>query len=312
MAAFFMVSGFFAALLLGSRDAATFYRQRLSNVTIPLISGLVLLNPLTLWLIFRHHNPAAFPDAGFVEIVRAVLADTEGMQGPLVWHLHLWFLFSLTFYVLMAVPAALVLRSDWLNRKLDRAFGALPALVIPAAIAICVAVGVVFMRAVSEVTVDRYAEIWLIRVTLSYWPFYLLGMLLFWRRTEWDRIHRIDPLTFALALAAYVLAEQTKIIPGFDQGSEAIRIFAESLVRCAVIFTLLFGFRALLDKQTAVGSFLADSIYTVYIFHFVTIYLIATFIIDTSGNSPWAFFAVAVLTCVVTFSLHQWVIKRSR
>jgi glucan biosynthesis protein C len=309
MSVFFMVSGFFASLLLQSREAKVFYIQRITNVVIPLVTALLLLNPLTLILVFHFHNSSVASDEVISKTIAAVFGQSSNASGPLVWHLHLWFLFSLTFYILMAFPMRRLLLRDRFNRVLDLCGESLPAFVYPAFIALLVAIAVVLMRLVAEVLENWTGESWLVRITLGYWPFYLLGMTLYWRRLDWDKVHRLDPLTFVLSLAAYALFWQLEASSISGNFAEAVRIFALTLARCGMIFLLLYLFRALFNRQTVIGAELSDSIYTVYIFHFLVIYLIASILLGTPNNSPVAFFTVSVITAIATFSLHRFVIR---
>jgi len=52
MATFFVISGFFGVLLLDRRGARSFLGHRAQGLAIPFLAGVMLLNPVTLWLIY--------------------------------------------------------------------------------------------------------------------------------------------------------------------------------------------------------------------------------------------------------------------
>ncbi len=314
MAVFFVASGFFAALLFRRRPLRVFLTTRAQALVVPLISGLVLLNPVTLLLIVQYHNGPAVQGMAPGEILASALTHTMPLSGPVVWHLHLWFLFSLIVYVALTPVVMPVLSARWLQAALDRVFAAIPRGILPLAIGVTLAVGVVAMRTLAVAVVPAAGEIWLIRVTMDYLPYFLLGLLLFLRPQEWDGIHRIDPALCLCAAAVYIGGPWVGALSGSEQIVGALSLAGLALVRCAVIFALLAVFRRYLNFHTPLSAFLAQSIYTVYIFHFLAIYTVASVasalpIRDDSGTF---FLLVAGLTYALTFVLHRQLIGRHR
>jgi glucans biosynthesis protein C len=115
MPVFFMMAGFFAALLIQKRGGWAFAKNRLVRIALPLVLFLPILSGLTLWIIADavanviHKSP-------FLGFVQMMMTMPEPPQAPLNT-MHLWFLYHLLFfyvltYVLKTLLGAKVL--DWL------------------------------------------------------------------------------------------------------------------------------------------------------------------------------------------------------
>lgn len=312
MAAFFLVSGYLSVLLLAQRDTAAYLRHRLIALLVPLVAGLVLLNPLTLWLVARHHNDLAALGVGFREVMAVALAGGRGLEGQFVWHLHLWFLISLSVYVLLAPALSRALQAPAVGRGLDATLGRLPAWAVAPALALATAAAVAGARILVKLAVDPVlGDVWLIRVTLAYLPFFVLGMLLFLRGREWACVHRIDPVTLGLGIGLYLGARALAEAGGPQALADLGRILATALIRCGIIFALLWLFRALFDRPGAASRLVSESIYSVYLFHYLAIYAVATLLGLGRTGSAAEFFAIAGLVLALTLALHLGAIAQS-
>ena len=111
MPVFFLLSGFFSALLWQRRGIRAFRRQRLQRVGIPLLAGCLTIIPATVWLLKLIANQ------------RNAITDVYDQLTPLatpfvfVAHMgHLWFLWYLliiAFVFIGAAKAGLAFRSPW-------------------------------------------------------------------------------------------------------------------------------------------------------------------------------------------------------
>lgn len=272
MGTFFAVSGYFGALLLSRRNVATFLRSRVQALGIPLVFGLLVLNPLTFVLIDR------FPESG----------------DHFAWHLHLWFLVSLLCYTCMAplllrlIPALPV--------------PSIPPVLQPVAVALAVTLAVVALRAVFAVALEPLGAPWLVRTTLAYAPYYAMGLVLFRHPQLWARLHRVDPLLIGLAALAWL-----------PDGGTLLDIVKRELTVCAAFFALLWAFRRLWDFHSPVGGAISNAAYTIYLFHFLFIYLIGNLAVGAFPvGAPWFFALVCTATMAATFAIHVGLVRRSR
>ena len=147
MGTFFAVSGFFGALLLTRYPVERFLRERLTALTIPLLTCLVLLNPITLWLVYRLHNAQRpCPALRGLWIVMQSFDGANQLSGAIIWHLHLWFLISLAFYCLTAPWVLRLLTRAGKSRFLSEAFQIIPQQFHALLVALAVAALVIFFR----------------------------------------------------------------------------------------------------------------------------------------------------------------------
>lgn len=103
MPAFFLIAGYFAAMLLSRRDRATWFTSRLQRLGIPLISASLTLIPIQLF-IYAIGNAGSFGQA--VELFQRRIVT----PSP-AWISHLWFLYDLIIYsAIVAVAWPIVAR----------------------------------------------------------------------------------------------------------------------------------------------------------------------------------------------------------
>lgn len=83
-------------MVASKQTAAGYWRGRVLLILVPLLTTLVTLVPTTNYLIHLWHNEPMTPRTYFLERGWA-----RSSLGKDVWHLHLWFLFSLFAYAVV-------------------------------------------------------------------------------------------------------------------------------------------------------------------------------------------------------------------
>lgn len=309
MGTFFAISGFFAVMLLLKRGVIGFLRHRMRSLAIPFVAGVVILNPITLWVVYRLKNgPVSLLDLPEILAI-AIGSDTQSeVIGTIVWHLHLWFLAVLLIYMI-ATPVMLPLidkicRLAFLRRLLSRISPAWT----PLAIAVGVAVAVVIMRAVSKLTLRPLDAPWIIEGMLLYWPYFLLGQVLYREPVIWERVHRLDPL---LLLAALFFILLQGWVPEGGMPAKVIYSASLSLNACLSFFALLWLFRRHVDSSRPPLRLLSDATYSIYIFHYLVIYVLGTALIPIMGNgSVMLFIIISAGTFLGGIAIHVGLIAR--
>jgi glucans biosynthesis protein C len=126
MPAFFVLAGFFAALLVEKRGVWATYKNRLARVAAPLAAGAVTVLPVALWFMVLFAFAVRFGTQDLVpnkEHVRVFSqeAAARGMSMDGVFLGHLWFLYYLCwFYLLIPVCRFIVSCGRSLEPKLKR------------------------------------------------------------------------------------------------------------------------------------------------------------------------------------------------
>lgn len=303
MALFFLISGYLGALLLKKNNTTNFLKGRLTNLSIPLMAGIFLLNPITFWLMYEYID-------GKPSIDRVLSIYSSGTEQRfkdiiVIWHLHLWFLFSLIFYVAMAalVKNPISIAGSHIenylsnNQRIIKITGLISITLITTA-----SVGLILaFKGIETVTGDLP---WIIRITLQYTPFYITGMLLYHSPTYFKSIKNTNYTLGALVIISYVY---------FNHYSENSILSTITLI-CArawiCFFMLDIGYRFLNIKNKAT-ALLSESIYTVYIFHFIIIYLISVTIFTNINISIAIFMAISTATIITCLGIHIYIIRKS-
>ena len=301
MEAFFVISGFLAYMLLKKYGAKVTVKKRLLAIGVPFVTALVLLNPLTNHLIYTYHNgPIPFADylAG---------KETSGAKGPMNWHLHLWFLLALFIYSLLA-PAA--------ERLVDKAlatvkFAVRPPGMVFLAMSVGMMVACLGSRIGFELVKDSLpsSSHYVIRSIGNFLPFYILGMLLFASPRLREVFSSVHPIQ--LVVSCFLLFVVTRF-GGEDPGRmvEVVILSLQTYVAMTLSSLLFWVAGKWVRGENETARRLSDAAYSVYLFHFLSIYLFAHLLRGVVPSSMILLGLVAVSTFVATLFLHRFVIQR--
>lgn len=301
MATFFLISGYFAAMLMTRRGSAGFLKARVVAVGVPAVVCLLLLNP-----------PTSYLKEAFLQGWIDPASFVEGVFGPdYDWFLHLWFLFALVVYVLAAPPLAWAMRAahlgpaiGWLDQRLG--WGLFPLL------ALAGGAGVVAGRGFSSVVLVPALPAHLAEVTLltfHYAPFFALGFLAHGCQPLFERLHTVPVVTGAAVGGLWLLVAGTDG-QGGSMAEEALYYFARGATNICLIGTLLVVFRRLVSGPSRIVSRLTGAVYSIYLFHYLAIIAIALLIRPYIENAYALFATTIVLTFIITYALHELVIAR--
>ena len=120
MPLFFLLAGFFAALLVEKRGLAGTYRDRAARVLSPLVAGAITVVPITLFgmlgliIAIRFSVMQLLPERDQLDTLKREL-EAAGAPVDKITILHLWFLLYLCYFYLL-LPACM-----WLVRRSEPA-----------------------------------------------------------------------------------------------------------------------------------------------------------------------------------------------
>lgn len=308
MEAFFIVSGFLSLMLVRKYGGRKTVLKRLTTIGIPLAATLTLLNPVTNYLIYTYHNGHISVISYFAE------GSIQDPIGPMVWHLHLWFLFALIAYGLITpllarsvdqITVTLTKTRRLANdpeRQLLMLFSAVPLA--------CLA-----MRAVFELSLDQALTSsplrFVVRATFQYLPFFFFGMILyanprllenFYSRSRWIQLGISVALLFG---ARFAFDHLPKII------SEAAVLVSEAYFSIIASSFLFKFFRWLVPAENQVYRYMSDASYSVYLFHFALIYVGAWGLRPILTDGHLLYLSVIVWTFGSALLIHSFIIARS-
>jgi glucans biosynthesis protein C len=307
MPAFFMVAGYFAAMLLARRPPLDWLRSRFVRLGVPFLTGLVVLAPPQLFFVDLKDaltGVLTMPDA----MDKAAHDVTHPGFG---WIMHLWFLPALLAYsTLIALTLALVQANGWspqLRSAGDvlRRHGsfALPAVLVFAMLwEVAIALSHVSLLAMPSALafllahgVDPY---------LRYLPFFLLGMVL--RAVPdlrpsliWQGGWTMPLFGAAAAISASLLRGRTglglEILYNATDAVAAI-LMSAVLIGCATRFW---------NRPSRTVDRVVDASFTIYLLHHPLIYALVTLFLLVAWPPAIEFAIVCLATLSLSYGAHR-------
>lgn len=282
MQVFFVMSGFFAALLYDRRGLDGMTRNRFHRVVLPLVVGwLVLFPPTMTAMLCGMAQRAGYPPGQAVLTwwTSGRFAWTEdGSLGAnlfFVGPLHLWFLYLLCLFYAAAMIAVLLGKVgrgavgravNWLYRALWTT-----RLILPASIALSYATLMLHPAGMFSQEFPLFLPNPL--AMLGFGPFFAFGWLLHRNPEYLDRFRRWPVAT--LAVAAVLIVVYLRQLGTFFEGVEGAKTWVAA-TGAAIPWLCTFGFIGLFQRYfgrpSATMRYLSDSAYWVYLAHLPLVY----------------------------------------
>jgi glucan biosynthesis protein C len=292
MPLFFVVAGFFAAMLLNKRGMGGLILNRLRRIGLPLVifcplviaamsystlqAAAYVQNPSPVLLMIRQFSQMANPPA---------LPPGTG---------HLWFLYYLLFfYVLTWVARSLELgKPGSFVRGLNPAWQLVlfPLLLVPALASV---------SAPHPAPESLFPQFWAFGF---YGPFFAFGYLLFGHEALIERFRRFVPWLLLASLALYgaFLHLLKRHVPTAANPSASVSIaLIEACISAWMTCVCLVAGRSLLNRSNRLLRYLSDASYWVYIVHLPILFAIQYRLMDM----VWGWGAKLAIAVVATFAI---------
>ena len=304
MPVFFVVAGFFAALVYHRDGPGGFATNRARRVLLPLALFWALVYPLSA----AGHVFATGRAAGAVDWT----AITSGafLQRPSL--LHLWFLWDLAIFCVAALaiaPLAARAPESW-RRAVDWGFGR-TATTISGALALS-AVSLLTLLPMDVPGLDTsFSLLPPARVLVAYGVFFTFGWLLYRRRDVIDRFGS----RWKTPLAAGVVASVAYLFTGVARPIEhPLTLHVVTVALCALsmwflIFGIVGAFVAFLDRPRPVIRYLSDAAYWMYLVHFPLAIWIPGLLATAPVPAVVKFAVVLLTTTAVTILTYELFVR---
>ena len=304
MPLFFVVAGFFAALLVARRGMAGLFRNRAARVLLPLVLFLPLVLISMHWLTMQavanvaHPSPALAWMRGWIE--------QHGALPSLPGWAHLWFLFYLLlFTVLTWVASSLGLRS------LGQRIAALPPLALILLFPIPLTLALAGTTAPWPAPEFVLPSLW----AMAFFGLYFaLGYQLFQRHEILDRMRPWSMLLLVGAVLGYALLFHST--DGFALTrpktlQHAMHAALEAYAGLWMTLWCLLAGKRWLDRRSPAMRLLADASYWTYLVHLPLLFAIQYRLLDVQLH--WMTkFAIAVLaTFALSFVSYRLVVRHT-
>lgn len=304
MPLFFVVAGFFAALLVARRGMGGLFRNRAARVLLPLVLFLPLVLLSMYWLTMQavadvaHPSPALTWMRGWIE--------QHGSLPSLPGWAHLWFLFYLLlFTVLTWVASSLGLR------RIGERIAALPPLPVILLFPLPLTIALTGTTAPWPAPEFVLPSLW----AMAFFGLYFtLGYQLFQRHEMLDRMRPWSMLLLVGAVLGYALL--FRLTDGFALTrpttlQHAMHAALEAYAGLWMTLWCLLAGKRWLDKRNATMRWLADASYWTYLVHLPLLFAIQYQLLDVPLH--WtAKFAIAVLaTFSVSLASYQLLVRHT-
>ncbi|ODT90691.1 MAG: hypothetical protein ABS82_16130 [Rhodanobacter sp. SCN 67-45] len=292
MPLFFLVAGFFAAMLLRKRGMCGMFLNRMRRIALPLVIFCPLVLAAMSYSTLHAAASVQNPSPVLVMIKQFSLMANPPALPPGTG--HLWFLYYLLFfYVLIWAAKSLELGEVGnLVRGLNPAWqlALLPLLLVPALASV---------TAPHPAPESLFPKFWAFGF---YGPFFAFGYLLFGHEALIERFRRFASWLLLASLGLYGVFWYLlkRHVPTAAEPSATLPIAAvEACVSVWMTCVCLVAGRSLLNRGNCLLRYLSDSSYWVYIIHLPVLFVIQYRLMDM--ELWWgAKFAISVMA---TFAL---------
>jgi glucan biosynthesis protein C len=279
MPAFFMISGYFMALILGKQDTIAYVKNRIIRLGVPLLFAGILFNlPVAM---FINGGPV---DIGWYQYI---------VSGS--WLGHLWFLGALILYSTVVafiwkwIKPVISFQSNWLW-----------------------VLSLFSLMMIYPITlrIGWYMElnnIKLILITVSnifeYFPYFLCGLILFFQSKN-IKLGTNLHWWILVSVVFYLMWSLIKI--------KLVTDCLMFILAACLSFTLFAFFEKYFNGKARWKQDLANSSYTVYLVHQPIIIIISFYMVDSWLNIHIQVAVIMMVTALLAFIIHFKLVKKNR
>lgn len=298
MPLFFVLAGFFAALLAGRADVRAFVRARIERIGLPLVVAYLTAIPLTQLALALAQRMAG--DAGVPLDVGVLVPASLGLAWFL-WYLLLFYATALT--VRRVLPAA---ARAWSGRAFARLIGS------PGRVPLLAAVTAVLLWVMPGWSAQS-PSLWRPDpVLFAYYGLFFLAGWLLWGRPEALGAMTRRPLAhlvgLTVAAVVAVVAIQHLGEPGARRWELLVTVADAVLCWCA-IFAGFAVFRRVFARPRPRVRYLADSAYWLYLAHGPIVVVLAAALLVAGVPFLLVIVVSGVATCVALLVVYDAVIR---
>ncbi|MEM9055268.1 MAG: acyltransferase family protein [Pseudomonadota bacterium] len=311
MPGFFMISSILSIFLMRKRSYQDWAKGRLLRICVPLISGILILSPITIYVASQaaELNAAGTTSSPFTGDLGTDFAALDRR-----WIGHLWFLSTLGIFTLIAwIGFARGVLMDGLHRtsvflvKLDRKINIWWTIVLAVGAWSFGAKALLYVMKLLLGFEPALIAILNVDTLLGYFPLFMLGLLLGVSSDLRDLMFKVTPfrtIVLAIGFAIYVLAAG---VP-FEEWRLARKLIGPALGTGIALF--LFGYLAdKINKPSPLAKRISSYSYSVYLLHYPISNALALIFASVTLNASLEFLILIILTYILSF-VAAWVVAQ--
>lgn len=303
MPGFFMISSILSIFLMRKRSYQDWAKGRILRVCVPLVAGILILSPITIWVASTAVQLGAAGETSSA-FVGDLARDFSALDRR--WIGHLWFLSTLGIFTLIAwVGFARGVLMDGLNRasaflvELESRISIWWTLVIAMGVWNFGAKALMYLIKMAIGFEPALMAILNVDTLLGYFPMFMLGLLLGVSadlRTIMFKVTPFRTIVLAISFAIYVLAAGVLV----EEWRIARKLIGPALGTGIALF--LFGYLAdKINKPSPMVKQISSLSYSVYLLHYPIANALALAFVSVSFNASLEFLAVIFLTYLLSF-----------
>ena len=321
MPMFFLMSGFFASLLIDKRGMWGTYKNRAARVLAPLLVSMVTILPLAglfaadFMLSARFGTHHLLPDRLESRILDREIGEALVAAGAPVGHvplLHLWFLYYLCFFYLLVPLCRLLV---WLSRPYEAELRRLGSTPITAVLfSLFTALSLWPFRGGQGI--EGVAFLTPHVPSLIYFGMFFVCGYVFHAYREILYAAQRHVLLFAVAASilfplSQVMGHLDRADPGQWGYTHLMAVLVHGLSIWALIYLLIGVTQRFLDYESPWILYVSQSSYWVYLTHLPVICLAAWWMVQYDLPATFKFLCVCSFTTIVCFITYHYVVQKT-
>ena len=318
MPTFFVLAGFFTALLVEKRGVTGTLQNRCSRILLPLLAALVLILPPTLILMcdfmlsVRFGTHDLIPDIPQLKSLGAEMAAKTGEPGGRLPIGHLWFLYYLCMFYLLILPVRwLLARSGVIEAALTRALGN-PFTMITFSLWTAITLWPFKGGQVHEGFVYFTPHP---PSLLYYGSFFVFGYCIHtWRaflQTAMSHVWTMAMLAAFLFPLSTVLSALDNSARGGSAELHLYSVLANALCTWALIYFFIGAALRYCDRPSPWIEYTSQSSYWVFLVHMPLVSLAGWWLLQFDLHAVFKFLLVCVFTSVIAFLTFHYGVQKT-
>jgi len=302
MQIFFMVTGFFGAMLFYERGIMKMIKNRLARIAYPFVVFLLLLWPLLLFGLQFTGMVFAGKEDAFAQAL-AVFSNSSSFIPAVT--LHLWFLYYLIFMTVAVIPIALALsNAPQVTSKITTFFEWIIQKPVLRIFFFATFTAIIYFMIGQPDVVGAVSFKPNILTFFYYFLFYIVGWIFYKSKHLLSQMMRLD---WGCTILAVVLFTVAFLMP--DYFNHSMEIINQSLVVWLFVFGVTGLFIRYGSHYSAVMRYISDSSYWVYLLHLPIVIIISGLIVDWSLHSVIKSGVAALITVFLCLLSYHYLVR---
>lgn len=304
MPVFFVVAGYFGALLFFRKGPEAMLQNRILKILLPMIAGMLILYPAIYFaLTYSGARIAGTPDAW----QKAWHTISSGSFLPYRLS-HLWFLYDLMLFSVATWLVALVFGK---SERLQIITRKLAGFVIARPLTRILMMGGLYYAGLllnKEYTLHTNVSFWLDRNLLyCYFIFYVFGWMVY-RTGLLDKLRWQPILQISMALIAFTASMYIELNVQAPWRFPALQVI-NALVTTLMTFGIFGLFLNIFDRFSRPLAYVMDAAYFVYLIHVPIAVMIPGLLADTGLPALVQFLITLSVTVALCFGIYHLLVR---